>query len=136
LNPFKEKSVGAFITDVLAIKSEDDARAFFDVYVEYLRGELNEPSEAVDTARKNIGWCFGEGMAPEMRAMWRDACMAYHPVFGGMRRKPGPQEAFEAGVRLGSLHGDLETHLKKVRRTFDPPTSWERISEEDGPDET
>lgn len=119
------------ISLVLSIETDQEAQAFFTGHVEYLHREHGLPlEEARDVARQNIGWCFGEGMSLDQRAMWRTVCQAYHPVFGEMRTNLTPTEMFEAGVRLASEGGQFSERLKKMRRSFDPPTMWERLSKD------
>lgn len=94
-------SHGDFITAVLAIDDTDDARRFRDGYLEIMAADGVSPERAQELASANIGWCYGEGMAPERVVMWRATTGAVHPVFGSMVTPPTPEEALEAGRRLG-----------------------------------
>lgn len=102
---FHQHTIGDFTRAVMAIASDQDARLFYDGYLRYLdllpaekRSQRYTPEEV---AKGNIGWCFGEGMAPERIAMWVKACGAAHPVFGTFDPPPTPEEAFAAGLRAG-----------------------------------
>ena len=91
---------GDLFRGVLAIKDEEEARLFCEGYVECLRdlGGMKEHTP-VEVAKVNIGFCFGEGMAPEAVQMWVRACGASHPWFG--TSIPTPEEALEQGRLLG-----------------------------------
>jgi hypothetical protein len=103
-DPFTERApgthtIGDFIRAVLAVGDEAAARRFFDGYVAWLEAQPNRTLPALDVARANVGWCFGEGMAPERCAMWHRLTGSAHPVFG--TSKPSPEEAFSAGLKAG-----------------------------------
>lgn len=95
---FSTHTVADFIIAVTRVTSEEDARAFYEGYVAWLkdRPDLSAPAEAV--ARADIGWCFGEGMCNDSIAMWVRACGASHPVFG--QTVPSPEEAFRMGQQI------------------------------------
>jgi hypothetical protein len=100
-DPFTERAPGAhtigdFIRAVLAIEEEADARRFFDGHVAWLEAQPERTLPALDMARANVGWCFGEGMTPEHVAMWHRLTGSAHPVFG--TSKPTPEQAFAAGM--------------------------------------
>lgn len=92
-------TIGELMEAVFSVENEEDAREFYFGYLEYLRKLPKLQGGAERIARGNIGWCFGEGMAPEKIKMWSEACGASHPVFG--TGTPSPKEAFEAGVKVG-----------------------------------
>jgi hypothetical protein len=94
------KTIADFVREVLAVEDEASARALYVRHVAELLdgGQVEDPYVA---ARLNIGWCFGEGMTAERRAMWRAACGAAHPVFGAMERDPDPEEALATGLAAG-----------------------------------
>ncbi len=117
--------------EILAIKTEEAARAVFDQHVADLRPHFESDERAVDVARMNIGWCFGEGMDSDTKAMWRIACGAYHPVFGEMREWIAPEDAYEAGLRFSKLQGTSEERSQQIRRGFTLPTAWDRLSRDD-----
>ena len=83
-----QHTTGDFILVTMRIKEEATAREYFEGYVEWLRfWRETHPQDAgrftvEQTAKANIGWCFGEGMEPEISAMWVRVCGASHPVFG------------------------------------------------------
>ena len=120
-------TIGEFITAVLRIKDSVAARRFFTEYVEELRKMPNAPEDPVDTARSNIGWCFGEGMDLDTREIWRRECGAYHPAFGEMRTNPTFEEALQLGMRI-------QKEGLPALRPIVVPTAWERIlkDEDDG----
>lgn len=86
------RTIGEFIAAVLAIDTADAARQFFETHV--------AAGMAPEVLRKNIGWCFGEGMARERIAMWRAAVDAEHPTLPHIEDKT-PEEIFQAGFDLG-----------------------------------
>lgn len=98
---FDRFTIGDLIRAILVIDNPTDAKAFYVSYVEELnkRDDLKDPAEAI--ARANIGWCFGEGMARERIAMWVETTSSAHPVFGTMVEPLTPEDAFEAGRRMG-----------------------------------
>jgi hypothetical protein len=89
-------TIGDFIRAVLTVEDEADARRFFDGYVAWLESQPERTLPALDVARANVGWCFGEGMTPERVAMWHRLTGSAHPVFG--TSKPTPEQAFAAGM--------------------------------------
>jgi hypothetical protein len=80
-----EFTVGDLMDAIWSVDNEDDARAFFEGHVADIQRQLDEgtwdsrytPEEG---ARANIGWMYGEGMAPERIEMWRRVTGAKHPV--------------------------------------------------------
>jgi hypothetical protein len=107
-DPFTERApgthtIGDFIRAVLAVEDEADARRFFDGYVAWLEAQPDCTLPALDVARANVGWCFGEGMAPELVAMWHRLTGSAHPVFG--TGKPSPEQALAAGMNAARKRG-------------------------------
>jgi hypothetical protein len=103
-DPFTERApgthtIGDFIRAVLAVEDEADARRFFDGYVAWLEAQPDRALPALDVARANVGWCFGEGMSPERVAMWHRLTGSAHPMFG--TSMPTPEQAFAAGMKAG-----------------------------------
>lgn len=96
-------TIGDLVSAIMRIDNPTDARAFFESYVEWMRAlPADQKSEGMteeQVAQANIGWCFGEGMPDDRRAMWRDVSNAAHPVFGSMVTRPTPEEAYESGRR-------------------------------------
>jgi hypothetical protein len=103
MNPIFEKEVhtiGDFIRAVLSIGNKEEAAEFYQDLLQYIsrQKELSDTPENI--AKANIGWCFGEGMSEDRRAIWREVCGAAHPIFGSMKNmEVSPEEAFEAGRR-------------------------------------
>ena len=91
-------TLGAVVDAVMGIHDEETARAFYEGYVAY---EAHIPSRHTpeELVRSNIGWCFGEGMEPQDKAMWIRVCGASHPVFG--QADVTFKEAFARGIRMG-----------------------------------
>jgi hypothetical protein len=99
-------TIGHLIDAIMSIDNEVEAREFYESYVKWIQ-EHEEPRRTSvflpgQVAAQNIGWCFGEGMAPERIAMWRRATPAAHPVLPITEDStPSAEECFEAGMRLG-----------------------------------
>jgi hypothetical protein len=96
-----EYTIGDFIRACMEIDTESDAQRFYTGYVENMTKHGTTSHDPVDVARSNIGWCFGEGMAPKKIAMWRQVCDAAHPVFGSYEKPPTLQESYDAGLTIG-----------------------------------
>lgn len=98
-------SLTTLINRVLSIDNATAAGAFFAEEVANARQEAAARPDLVEAARAfsdadpetivrcNIGFCFGEGMSKERRAMWREVCGASHPWFGDMVEDISPEEA-------------------------------------------
>lgn len=82
------RNLGDFVNALDALDSRDEAREFMLAYT-----AVNEH------ARENVGYCSGY-LDPEQSLRVREWCLAPHPIFG--MSTPTPQEAFEAGRRLGA----------------------------------
>jgi hypothetical protein len=102
-------TIGDLIGAVMQIDNDADAQRFHEGYLEFLRWNWEQPNADVSqtntpeqVALSNIGWCYGEGMSDERIAMWVRTTQAAHPVFGTMAPRPTPEEALEAGRRLGA----------------------------------
>lgn len=94
-------TIGALIDATMSIRDPEDAAAFYVGMVEYLNEQPDlDPRGAEYVAKANIGWCFGEGMYPELKAMWNDVTGATHPVFD--MSSPSATEAFAAGMKHGA----------------------------------
>lgn len=94
--PAGQHTIGDLIRAVLAIDDAGRMRDFHAGYVAWLAGQAGCADPAA-VARANIGWCFGEGMAPARIALWSAVCAAEHPVFGAAP-PASPGEVFLAGV--------------------------------------
>ena len=86
-------TIGDFVRAVLAIDNEDDAAEFYAGHVAHIqrtidKGEWNSSSTAEEGAKSNIGWCFGEGMSDERRAMWVKVCGASATPCSGQKFLP------------------------------------------------
>lgn len=92
-------TISDFIEQVLAVESIEKARRFLDETVSDLRARGSTDPEA--DARANIGWCFGEGMRDERRAMWREHFGIVHPWLGPMVERPSPEEILRIGMEMG-----------------------------------
>ena len=95
-------TIGDLIQAVLEIDNEADMALFYQGAVEDTQDQMTQgkwqgQGTAQDTARSNIGWCYGEGMDPERIAMWRRVTQAEHPVFGA-NMPSSPAEALRAGI--------------------------------------
>lgn len=107
--PFKPRdpdlhTIGDIVRATLTIKTEADARRFYEGQIDWLLKRFKEKfkgnrEEAAVVARSNIGWCFGEGMGQDRIDMWNRTTKAFHPGFG--TQIPTPAEAFAAGKAMG-----------------------------------
>ena len=97
----KGHSIGELIRAVFSIYTKEDALSFYEGYVKYLEKFPENKDKAGQIARSNIGWCFGEGMKPDLIRMWSEVCNASHPIFG--RVMPTAEEAFSLGAKQDSL---------------------------------
>jgi hypothetical protein len=92
-------TVGDTYDAIFSIDNEQDARAFYEGYVQHISEQPDLKDDPVYVVQSNIGWMFGEGMSDEMRAMWIRVCDASHPVFG--QTMPTIEQAFGMGQDLG-----------------------------------
>jgi hypothetical protein len=99
-------NIGDLIDAVLGIHTPSEALSFYNDYVEWIRAlrakktvAFDPSSTPEDTARSNIGWCFGEGMPEQDVVMWSTAVGASHPVFGTAVNSMTPQQLFDAGAK-------------------------------------
>ncbi len=106
-------TLGDFVSAVMTITTEAEALQFFEGHVVWLqRQQPRTLEEACEAARANIGWVFGEGMRPALRAMWNKICGAQHPVFGVT--SPSLGEALQAGMDTST--GGVEFAKKELAR--------------------
>ena len=77
----KSSSIRAIYDAMNRIDNPDDAKRFFNGYVDYIHqeGKVSQ-EEAVTIAKANLGWMFGEGMPPKRITMWHEATGAMHPL--------------------------------------------------------
>lgn len=92
--------IGA-VSKIIEIGEEKRAKAFITAYTEDLAKKVPY-RDAEQMAADNIGWLMGEYGFEKMRkglALFAAA----HPIFGSAdaATNVGPQEAFEAGLRIG-----------------------------------
>lgn len=90
-------TIGDLMGAILAIDNEADAQEFYQTYVDWLEIQRDRTIPAQSVADAHIGWCFGEGMAEDRKAMWCKCTTASHPIFG--RSKPSPENALAAGIK-------------------------------------
>jgi len=90
-------TIGAFISAVMSIDNETDARRFFEGCLDFQEEHGEAGADHLAVVRSNIGWCYGEGMTEERKRMWIATTGSLHPIFGGM--KPTAEEAFAAGIK-------------------------------------
>jgi len=109
------KTIGEFVREVLAIDTPEKAKSFFEAHCAELAELFCEtPKDATTAARCNIGWCFGEGMTKERRAMWREVCDAVHPFLGAMVEDLTAEEAIRAGIEEGRrINARSRTRLRE-----------------------
>lgn len=106
---FDNYTIGDLVRAILSIHDEAEAAEFYRTYVEYIK-VVNQLDPPENVAKSNIGWCFGEGMAPKEIAMWRKVCGASHPIFGSMTPLPSSEDAINAGLKAGQeLRANQET---------------------------
>lgn len=89
-----EKGNGVLTDAVMLITTENDARAFYLGYLEFMRLQGMDGVAAEAVAQGNIGWCFGAGMSTAMVAAW-------HRVIG-------------PGVPVHSRHAEVEVRLREA----------------------
>lgn len=99
-------TIGDLVRAILAIDNDEDAARLYRGHVEDIQTQMDDgkwegQGSAVDAAKSNIGWCYGEGMAPERIEMWRRVTGAVHPVFGA-QIPTDPAEMLAAGRRAAS----------------------------------
>ncbi len=111
---FREKTNRVTVADIisatLSINDWTEASQFFASYAWWI-AENYPGSNAAETARANIGWCFGEGMSPVQRRMWYIVADVRHPFFGTMDPPPSPEEAFQAGLDYGERMKNGDTSV-------------------------
>ena len=131
---FEERDInsftsGDFIRAVLYIDNAEDAKAFYDGYLELMSELTDEQKDGYtpeQLAKLNIGWCFGEGMKTERVKMWHNITGAAHPVFDAMT--PTAEEAFAAGVKMGEEMNAKEVSCDKLV-VLEKPYTLEEIQE-------
>lgn len=99
-----EHTIGAFVTAVMKIDNDAEARLFFDGYLEWMREHIeNKSLDPREVCRLNVGWCFGEGMATDRVQMWQRVADAAHPMltYDADGNGPGAREALRAGMDAG-----------------------------------
>ena len=94
-------TIGQLISAIMRMKTALEIKEFGVGYRAHLEAlHTSESAAPVDEILKqNIGWCFGEGMAPEIVRMWQEGVGAFHPF--GLDVKT-PDEALEAGMKYGA----------------------------------
>ena len=115
-----EFTIGDFCTAVMQITGSSLARRFYSGYLQWLRGRQDREATPEETARMNIGWCFGEGMSVEQQRMWNQVTGAEHPVFGmalASDKQPHFEDILEAGKRMGAA-GDLMEQMAIEKERF------------------
>lgn len=95
-----EFTIGDLMSAIWSVDNEDDMRAFYAGYVEYLTGRP-DCADPEGTARANIGWMYGEGMPQDRINMWVRATQSAHPIFGFMATKPTAEESLQQGIDAG-----------------------------------
>lgn len=102
-------TIGELCGAIFGVDNDEDARRFFSGYAEWLSTVPDLGGDPFSVARANIGWVYGEGLAPERIEMWTRATGAAHPVFGA-QIPTDPAEALALGQRVARAAG---------RRRFD-----------------
>jgi hypothetical protein len=91
---------------ICTCKTDDEAEAFFDEYVEYMRYHATGLAANVDpvsVVRSNIGYIGGYGAPYEIVERFQRVAQAFHPVFGAS--SPTAEQAMEMGKAMGrALH--------------------------------
>lgn len=66
-------TISEFVGAVMAVDTPEDAKEFFGTAVAWREGKPPNPGYTpVSAVQADIGWCFGEGMAPERIKMWSE----------------------------------------------------------------
>lgn len=82
-------------TAISDLKDESDLKKFFDQYVEWLKGRVEESPESV--ALQNIGYAVGY-YDQETADRWMKALPGVsHPIFGDNIPFDEPEAAYQAG---------------------------------------
>ena len=94
-------TVGQLISAIMRMKTALEIKEFGDGYRAYLEAlPIEKRAAPVDELLKqNIGWCFGEGMAPEIVRMWQEGLGAFHPFDLAGKTQ---DEVLEAGMKYGA----------------------------------
>ena len=101
-------TIGQLISAVLRMKTALEIGEFGAGYRAHLEALPIEKCAAGvdDIVQQNIGFCFGQGMAPEQVRMWQEGVGAFHPF--GLDVKT-PDEVLEAGMKFGAeMRGQQE----------------------------
>jgi hypothetical protein len=99
------KTIGELYGPASEVFTEDDADVYFEEVCDYIMTAYVDSAsitraEAAEIARSNIGYMAGYYDKPVRDRMFK-LFKCEHPVFG--TTEPSPQEAFEAGQRLGKV---------------------------------
>jgi hypothetical protein len=94
----------------MSITDKDDATQYFTHYVAFIQKALDQKPRtdgltASDIGRMNLGYYAGY-YDNETREQVERLYQCTHPVFGAIAVKgaPTPEEAFEAGIKMGQAY--------------------------------
>ena len=97
-------SFGWIFDQMCACTTDEQAKAFFDKYVEWMRANATglaatmDPAEAV---RNNIGYLGGYGMSDETIKRFQRITGSVHPFFGPKEHWSEGKDPVERGRALG-----------------------------------
>lgn len=97
---------GECLDPAMKIMEQEDADQYMAAYITFIQSWLDkEPSDktAEQIAKTNLGYYAGYG-SNELRQRVESLFHCSHPVFGSIVNNgtPTAQEAFDAGVRVGT----------------------------------
>jgi hypothetical protein len=95
-----DMTFGHLMGAILAIHNAEEAKEFHTGYIKWLK-ENHPKVNAHKVAGTNIGWCFGEGMPYEDRAIWRELGIV-HPYLGPMIVDPPPENLSRLAITMPS----------------------------------
>jgi len=99
----KQITFGAKYNPAMQIRTEAEAKDYFEVCVQHTMSHGNSREEAERIERQNLGYYAGY-YDSETRERVERLFVCAHPVFGSIAKhgEPSPQTAFNTGMALGA----------------------------------
>ena len=97
------KTYGGLLLPAMEITEQDDADQYLEAYILFIQEhEGKDRTQAKYLAKTNLGYFAGYGNNEDRKRIERLFKCA-HPIFGKAEEHvPTPEEAFNAGVRMGA----------------------------------